>query len=537
MHSRLRLSLLLLLPLCCAHAQSRAPNHRVSNFSIVSGTGGYGTYALPLRDHDGDGFADYAVAAPNANDPAGAVGPGVVYVHSGRTGLVIRQFIGDQIGSRFGEAMADPGDLNGDLVPDLVVSAIDHDAVSGNGGRLYAFSGLDSSVIWTKDGVDSGNLGKAMAATGDLTGDTVPDVIVGESSYGVGLLGRGRVVIVNGATGGTVATGDGPVGFSSLGVSLCATPGGATYVSDALGRVYVVGPPAAGTVALVLTYDRPVGANGTAQLASITGPGGVARLLIGRRNADSNGLSNNGRVELIEGGAVLMTIEGASNVALLGSRVATGRDVDGDGLEEILYTQFNGSPIQPDPVTVMRQDGTIVEVVSTGAANAGTLLSIPDTTGDGRGEWLQAIFSGQFGMAECHLFSRGLDEPVVTLQAGILDVDYAFDLSPLRAGAIYWTLFSLSGTSPGAVFSPAWPRLPLNVDPMTNVFFVQANTAVLPGTIGTLDGSGAGTCSLVFPGPLAAIASGWRLSNCVIAFGTGGWPPVAVSNPRTVFLP
>lgn len=520
-----------------ASAQSRAPNQRVSNIPLWQVTGGYGVFAIPLTDHNGDGFADYAVAAPNASVPPGAVGPGVVYLHSGRTGEIFRQYVGEQAGTRFGEAMCDPGDVNNDTIPDLITSAIDFDGGGPNTGRVYAYSGLDGSILWTTDGsVTSGGLGKALATVTDFDNDGAADVIAGLPGYGGSSAGYGRVVLLSGRTGAVLATADGPVGFGSLGTA-CVSRGGSIYVSDVQGRVYAVGAPAAGLLPLTLTYDRPPGADGTAQLAIVLAPGGAQRVLIGRPNVDSNGLANNGRVELFQGTTSLLSLDGTYAINQLGVHVANGRDVDGDGEEEILFAAYSGGPFVPDPVTVMRQDGTVVEVVTMSSANRGTLFSIPDTTGDGRGEWLQAIVSGTHAVSECQMFARGLGEPVVTQPGGGLDVDYAFDLSPLRAGAIYWSLFSLSGTDPGVVFSPAWPRLPLNIDAMTNLFFIQANSAILPGTIGTLDAAGAGTCGVVFPPALAAFTSGWSLSCCVIAFGTGGWPPVAVSNPRRVILP
>ncbi|MCR9243660.1 MAG: hypothetical protein NXI31_01420 [bacterium] len=342
---------------------------------------------------------------------------------------------------------------------------------------------------------------------------------------------------MDGSAGGTFATGDGPNAFSDLGVVAVATPAGGVFVGDATGRVFAVGPPVSGTLQLTLTYDRPAGANGPAELAAITGPGGVSRLLIGRRLADSNGLINNGRVELFEGGLSLLTIEGSQFAAQVGTRVAATRDVDGDGVDEILFVEYGGSPLQPDPVTIVRQDGTVVDSFLVDAASTGRPFAIADTTGDGRGEWGIGLFNGGFGLAECRLHARGLAEPVLSQPGGASRVDYSFDLSPLRAGAVYWQLYSLSGSSPGMVLDPAWPRLPLQLDPFTNLFFVQSNTATFPGAIGNLDGAGRGTSSLVFAPALAVLASGWEVSSCVVAFGAGGWPPVAVSNPRLVVLP
>ncbi|MCA8975657.1 MAG: VCBS repeat-containing protein, partial [Planctomycetes bacterium] len=499
--------------------------------------GCYGAFGIALSDHDGDGYDDYAIAAPNASVPAGSVGPGVVYLHSGRTGEIFRDYVGELSGTRFGEAMCDPGDVDGDSHPDLIVSARDFDSGGPNTGRVYAFSGFDGSILWTTDGVEAtGTLGSALAAVADFDGDGAADVVAGQPGYGVGLAGRGRVVLLSGRTGAVLGNADGPVAYSSVGTAFAARAG-SIYVSDVLGRVYSVGAPALGILPLTLAYDRPAGADGTAQMAFVTAPGGAQRLLIGRPRVDSNGLANNGRVELFQGLTSVLSIDGTFAQAQLGIHVACGRDIDGDGDEDLVFAGYSGGPFVPDPVTVMRQDGTVVETVTMASANRAILLSIGDTSGDGRGEWLQAIVSGVHGLSECQMFCRGLDEPVVSQPGGGTTVDYTFDLTPLRAGAIYWTLFSLSGSDPGLVIDPSWPRLPLNIDGMTNLFFIQANGPVLPGTIGNLDAAGTGSCAVALPTNLAPLASGWQLSAVTVAFGPGGWPPVAVTNPRKVTLP
>jgi len=43
--------------------------------------------------------------------------------------------------------------------------------------------------------------------------------------------------------------------------------------------------------------------------------------------------------------------------------------------------------------------------------------------------------------------------------------------------------------------------------------------------------------SAALPLLLASILTGLPLSTAVAGFAPGGWPPVAVSNPRTVVVP
>ncbi len=520
-------------------AQSREPGQRVRNSPTIQTSGGFGTAVLALRDHDGDGFDDYAVAAPNAADPIGPAGPGAVYLYSGRRGTTFRRFLGDQIGARFGEVMCDPGDVNGDGVPDLVVGARDHDGGGPNAGRVLAFSGATGGVLWTRDGSGASvNLGACLCVVGDLDSDGAADLLAGEPGFGVGFAGRGRVVYLSGRTGVPLGAAEGPIAFGSVGNALASrAPAGAAYTSDALGRVYLVGAPFGGTATLTLAFDRPAGADGVAQMAFVAGPNGM-RFLLGRSRVDSNGLVNNGRVQLFEGSIAVLTVEGTYGGAFVGSRVAVGRDVDGDGVEEILFAGSGALLNDPDPVTVMRQDGSIVETVLTATADGASLASIGDVTGDGRGEWLQAIFSGQSFLSEAHLFSRGLDVTAFSTAGGALSAGFAIDIGPGRGGAMYWQLWSLSGPVPGFLHAdPAWPLLPLTFDPATTAAFQSANTPFFPGNLGTLDAFGRAASGVALPAGIVALMPGARLTTAVAVFAPGGWPLACASNPHTLVLP
>jgi outer membrane protein assembly factor BamB len=90
------------------------------------------------------------------------------------------------------------GDLNGDNVADIIASEYDPDGYSDS-SKVYALDGANGSHLWSfwiNDGVRS-------MISGDVTGDGVPDVIIG-GSYGTDLYTDGRVRLLNGVDGSQV---------------------------------------------------------------------------------------------------------------------------------------------------------------------------------------------------------------------------------------------------------------------------------------------------------------------------------------------
>ncbi|MEL6428912.1 MAG: integrin alpha [Planctomycetota bacterium] len=155
-----------------------------------------------LGDTDLDGVPDFAVSADRDNTgPNGT--SGAVRVYSGATGALRFTRFGASSNDRFGTRVRGAGDVNGDGRGDLLVAATDDDDNGSMSGVVFMLSGLDGSTLWTRSGLAAGDrFGATLDASGaDMSGDGVPDVVVGteDSNY---------ALVLSGASGSTLRTHD-----------------------------------------------------------------------------------------------------------------------------------------------------------------------------------------------------------------------------------------------------------------------------------------------------------------------------------------
>jgi hypothetical protein len=102
---------------------------------------GFGRSFAPLGDLDGDGRSDFAVGAWRSR--RGGPLAGAVTIHAGGAapGAVIGRVTGGLARTGFGFCVAPLSDLDGDSIPELIVTA-PHDASRGNeAGRAFVLSG------------------------------------------------------------------------------------------------------------------------------------------------------------------------------------------------------------------------------------------------------------------------------------------------------------------------------------------------------------------------------------------------------------
>lgn len=171
----------------------------------------YGFSVAGIGDINGDGRGDFIIGSPESDENTLTGRPGHVYIISGATGLLLArlQSPGVQADGFFGYSVAAVPDVSGDGIPDIIVgSPWEHPGASPvNCGRANVFSGATRQLfvkLLPPTPVANGHFGFSVAGIPDLTGDGRGDIVVG--APGEPGNGAGRIHIYSGATGVRAAT-------------------------------------------------------------------------------------------------------------------------------------------------------------------------------------------------------------------------------------------------------------------------------------------------------------------------------------------
>ena len=136
-----------------------------------------GTAVAGVGDLNQDGFTDLAVSAP-FNDTNGA-DAGQVSVFSGADGSVLHSTFGDSSGDQLGSSVSRVGDVNGDGIGDLITGAIGDDDHGSNSGSARLINGSDGSSLNTFLGdAELDQFGRRVSGAGDVNGDGLADLVV-----------------------------------------------------------------------------------------------------------------------------------------------------------------------------------------------------------------------------------------------------------------------------------------------------------------------------------------------------------------------
>lgn len=369
--------------------------------------GQFGKAVAGIGDTDGDDEDDVLIGASGESGGAGRAY--VVYrISSFGSGSSLSRTLespNEVSGGQFGFAVDDVGDVNGDGLSDVVVGAPQEERLTASkAGRAYLFDGNTKDVLATFESPNPANFGRfgnAVAGIGDVTGDGVPDVLVGAPGEGAG--DDGRAYVFSGASQGPTSA--------------------AEYV---------------------LSSENPVSAGvfggAVAGLGGSVDDDGIPDVIIGASGETVDGDARAGRAHIFSGadGARLQTLQSPNREegGQFGAAVATVGDGNGDGLPDALIGAdgessgagrayvFSGTDEQPylPPFTSPNAEseggfGTAVAGAPRPDGRADPIIGAPNETSSGTdGAGRAYAFSGSVLPVELTEFAaRSAEAGAVTL--------------------------------------------------------------------------------------------------------------------------
>jgi hypothetical protein len=383
----------------------------------LTGGDNFGSQVVEVGDIDGDGRADFAIAAANGDGAEASLSGTVTVFRGGAEGQVLRVLGGEQALDRFGASVTGGCDLDADGKPDLVIGATGHSPGPDRylGGAYYVYFGPDLGDAARKKipaTLQTGILGFA-SACGDVNADGIDDLVV-SAIWTHGVIWHASKVLAFHGKAGFAPDAD----QADLTVHSTASHfGDALAVLDDLDgdgfREIAIGVPA------FYAIPAPSVAN---PMTSLKGRVFLVRGGAGTRTVN---LSPPPGTPIP---ALLTTLTGQDYLERFGSSVASLGDVDGDGRPDLAV----GAPHGHAPgATSLDSGGTSgrayvfhgKDLSTTGAttpASVGTLLSRPGRT----------LHYGTFLLP----FTRGgprllVGAPTADRQAGAV---YVEDLSGVR---------------------------------------------------------------------------------------------------------
>lgn len=362
-------SLFVALGLICLSASACKPAIRYYN----GGSGGnFGFSVAPAGDMNGDLVPDVLIATPSAEGLDALSGaPGLEEIH-------------DFVDSQVGVSLAGGRDLDGDSVPD---------AVSG-GIRVVTFRGSNGTIlndIGSEQEADG--FGRDVAMIDDLNGDDRADVLASAPRFdGVAGANAGKVYAFSGETGLEIWSLEGEAAGDEFGQRVSETPDldGDGVMDVVVGAPFHDGPAGADSGKVTLVS----GATGTI-VRGIDGPAAGGRF--GRDVSGIADLSGDLAGDLVVGriggasvhsGADGSAIFSWSGVPGFGRAVSRAGDVNGDAVEDVVVGSENAALVYSGFDGAQLENLFVLDRAASGGDLGASVSDVGDLNGDGRDDVL-----------------------------------------------------------------------------------------------------------------------------------------------------
>jgi hypothetical protein len=461
----------------------------------------FGGEVASAGDINQDGFEDILIGSPGAN-PGGLTDAGMIDIFSGADGTNLLHIDGTTTSAFFGSAIANCGDIDGDGTPDFLVG---EPGFNNDSGRALLYSGLSNTVIQTINGSLGDFCGLSVSAAGDVDADGTPDFVIGSPFASTATFtNNGQATLYSGATGAMLLQFDGDQDNMEFGASVS----GGFDVNDDLTADLLIGAPRAtnpngiSDAGVAKVYSGATGlllhqvyglsfADNFGKSCALSGDVNGDRygdFVLGVGLLDVGGMPDAGSALVFSGfdTSLLFRVDGVAAQDNTGRVVAAGRDIDGDGLQEIFY----GAPLA-DPL------GNNLA----GLAEVKRLVPILTATAD-------TISSSLGGLVDFHL---------------------NFPLS--EAGFGYALLASFSGLGPTSAFGVT---IPLTNDPLLSLMR-SGGGSMFSNSTGILDASGNAVAQLNLPLGTASGFIGTTFYFAAVSL-SGTTSPRVPSNAITLLL-
>jgi hypothetical protein len=382
----------------------------------VQPTGGVETAWGSQLDLNGDGFAELAVGAPQANG-----GNGRVYIYQGGPNgpdPAHPTVLDGPTGSgQFGESIA-AVDFDGDGFVDLAVGAVASGTVSIYRGGPGGVQAPPAYLLNNTDQTGAQQLGFSLDFAGDVNGDGYGDIVAGAPTtlLASGNLSGAAYLFFGGPSSSLQALKPADRNKWSIGY---AVTGGGDFDGDGFSDLLVGAPGANTSAGLGFVYSgRNFGVTDVPQTLDPTAPQlahfGSAVAQLG--DVDGDGRADfavgapqmgAGRVYRYSGGssASPATLDGPDQSGSLFGLTLAGADLDGDGRNDLLVaaTCAPGNDRSCPGAVYLVVGSTLTAVrAPSGVVSYGVALSTGDHDGDGRADFAVGASeaNGQLGRVD-----------------------------------------------------------------------------------------------------------------------------------------